>query len=110
MLLRPPFVEHVRCSLLVFCAVGEADGDTATPFVEPPGMFVGLKDPEREPVGSPLFHLVEQSRADAATDGSRHDVEMTEHVSGERGEALDPVAVVDEDLILVDDTTEEGEV
>src|SRR5258707_15665727 len=98
MLLRAPFVERIGRPFLVVRAVREADGGASASLVEAPRLLVRLEDPEREPARTPLLHLVEQRRTDAATEGARNDVEMTEHVSSQRREAFDPFVVVDDDL------------
>src|SRR5262249_39935680 len=100
------FVEHVPRLFLVALAVGETDRASAVPLVEPAGLLVLLKDPEREAGRTTADGMGVQRAADPTPGGPRLDVQVVEHRAAERGEAEDPGLVPDPDLLLRDDAAE----
>ena len=84
-----PFVQRVGFLFLVAGAVRELDETAAVPLVESASAFVLLKDPEPESARSLLLYDVEERGSHAAILLVRMDVDMSQEVARERGEADD---------------------
>ena len=92
--LRRPLVERVGLLLLVAGAFRQLDEATAVALVEPASSLVALEDPEPNAVRTFALHDVEQRAPDSARLVLRTNVEMSENISRERGEADDAPRVL----------------